>query len=231
MYRLGCCRDWRARRQLVPPPYTALNGVSSSSRMEYSGASRPAWSAPASPRWAASSSTGSELAGGVDGLADVVGHLEFADSSSSHYWPLEWPPAKRLRPIALPGQREPPPLTAPARSLCLSPITSARCPFPLPAVAPLEASDAHELRHAPHPPPPPPTPLSTSGRRDLSQETQGLDWRGWWSSCPPKVREAELVLRTLRPEPERPLPSRIAAKRHKVCESRSPASSTGDCGE
>ena len=88
--------------------------------MEYSGAGRPAWSAPASPRWAVSSSTGSELAGGVDAIADVVEHLEFADSSSTHDCreaPPEWPPAKRLRPIMLPGQRESPPLTAPAPSL------------------------------------------------------------------------------------------------------------------
>ena len=98
----------------VVPPVHRLNGGSSSTSMEYPGASRPAWSAPASPGWAASSSTGSELAAGVDGLADVVGHLEFADSSSSHDWPLDWPPAKRLRPITLPDQRESPPPTAPA---------------------------------------------------------------------------------------------------------------------
>ena len=112
-YRPGAAKDSRFRAEVVPPVHR-LNGGSSSTSMEYPGASRPAWSAPASPGWAASSSTGSELAAGVDGLADVVGHLEFADSSSSHDWPLDWPPAKRLRPITLPDQRESPPPTAPA---------------------------------------------------------------------------------------------------------------------
>jgi len=196
-----------------------------------SGASRP-WSAPASPRWTAtSSSTGSEpLICGVDGLVDEVRRASFNASPLS--WrplegPLEGPPAKRLRPITLPDQREPPPLVAPAL-LALS-SAAGISPLPLPAVAAaLEASDAHEqLRHAPHPPPPPPTPLGTPGRRDYSQDSsRGLDWRGWRAS---EVRRAERV-RTL-PEPEWPLPSRMAAKRHKVCESRSPASSTGDCGE
>lgn len=107
-------------RELVPRAVHSAQRRSRSTGMEYSGAGRPAWSAPASPRWAVSSSTGSELAGGVDAIADVVEHLEFADSSSTHDCreaPPEWPPAKRLRPIMLPGQRESPPLTAPAPSL------------------------------------------------------------------------------------------------------------------
>ena len=82
-----------------------------------SGASRP-WSAPASPRWTAtSSSTGSEPLGGVDELVDEVRRASF--NASPLGWrplegPLEGPPAKRLRPITLPDQREPPPLVAPA---------------------------------------------------------------------------------------------------------------------
>ena len=111
----------------------------------------------------------------------------------------------------------------PPKSLHLATWQAPPVPPPLLAAAMLEASDPHEVRHAPHPPPPPPTPVSTPGRQDLSRRTEELDWLRWRQS-----EGLELAL-AQRPQPERPLLSRpLAAKRHKVCEPLSPASSTGD---
>jgi len=102
----ACTRGGTHRHRHRPQPCLKLNMSFSS------GASRP-WSAPASPRWAfTSSSTGSEPLCGVDGLVDEFSNSRLA--SPTHDWPLEGPPAKRLRPITLPDQREPPPLVAPA---------------------------------------------------------------------------------------------------------------------